>query len=35
LSQVKSTKLMFPNPNVRISTAPRQGANLNTLFRLK
>jgi len=35
LSQIKSTKLMFPNPNVRISTAPIQGANLNRLFRLK
>jgi len=35
LSQIKSTKLMFPNPNVRISTAPNQGANLNRLFRLK
>lgn len=35
LRQIKSTKLMFPNPNVRISTAPTQGANLNRLFRLK
>ena len=33
LSQVKSTKLLFPNPNVRIGT--RQPVNLNKLFRLK
>jgi hypothetical protein len=35
LNQIKSTKLLFPNPNVRITTAPTQGANLNRLFRLK
>jgi hypothetical protein len=35
LSQIKSTKLMFPNPNVRIATAPNNGANLNRLFRLR
>jgi hypothetical protein len=34
LSQIKSTKLMFSNPSVRISTAPNNGANLNRLFRL-
>ena len=35
LRQIKSTKLMFPNPNVNISTTPNQGANLNRLFRLR
>lgn len=35
LSQIKSTKLMFPNPNVRIATAPNNGADLNRLFRLR
>jgi hypothetical protein len=35
LSQVKSTKLLFPNSNVRIATAPAQGINLNHIFRLK
>ena len=34
LRQIKSTKLLFPNPNVNISTAPNKGANLNHLFRL-
>jgi len=36
LRQIKSTKLIFPNPNVHITTSPIQGAgaNLNRLFRI-
>ncbi len=33
LSHVKSTKLLFPNSNVRISTAPTGRPNINRLFK--
>jgi hypothetical protein len=33
ISQVKSTKLLFPNSNVRISTAPTGAQNMNRLFK--
>jgi len=32
LSQIKSTKLLFPNPNVQIASMP-SGANMNRLFK--
>jgi hypothetical protein len=34
LRQIKSTKLMFPNPNVQIVTAANNSAHLNRLFRV-
>ena len=35
ISQIKSTKLLFPNPNVHIGPRQGQGVNLNRFFNLK